>query len=276
MATSALADLLELGFDETLCILALETAGGSREVAIDLLLSGDLVAGTSELARGGDQSSAILVPRGDEKVTILELSQYRLTERSSSACTSIAWTFSAVVLESLRSGKDFENVEELTAILFEGVGLFESVRRLSSGAHLSVEEFVQLLQNDRNVKMCGMPTQCILSATNIRDFLAGVYHNHAVSIDRPVGIVITKPPESVAVVLSPASGAVAAKYYFFDSHPRPQFGIDGAYLVACDDIEGIVARLGLIFPVMEGTGDSMMDMMYNSFEGSIFQHNPSR
>ena len=77
---------------------------------------------------------------------------------------------------------------------------------------------------------------------------------------------ITKPPETVSVIIS------REKCYFFDSHSRPQIGIEGAYLVSCDDVEGLVRRIMLVFPAMESTGDTMMDMMYNSFEGTIFQY----
>lgn len=250
-----LAELLELGFEASQCASALQRCGGSRDAAIELLLSGDVPSD----ANGHCSSS-------NERVTQLEVSQYTLTDRSSSACTSIAWTFIAEALEALERGDTFDNNDRLTGILLEGVSSFESVSSISGGAHLSVEEFVNLLPTDKNCKMCGPSQQNIFSEINVRDFLNSVSNNSKIDSSRPIGVVITKPPETIAVLISRGS------FFFFDSHSRPQLGIEGAYLVECDGIEGLVHRILLVFHTMECSGDDMIDMMYNLFEGTTFQY----
>ena len=252
--STSVRQLVEMGFDETVCSVALQRTNGNLEAAMDMLLSGDIVTGTS---------STPSLPA--ENITMLQMSQYSLTDRSSSSCTSIAWTFVYSALAALKANKSFDNVDSLSEILLEGVSSFEAVSSLSGGSHLSVEEFLQLIPDQKGTRLCGQPTQCLLSERNIRDFLTNLYERCPVEKSFPVGIVITKPPETVAVVIS------SDKCYFFDSHSRPEYGIDGAYLVSCASIEGVICRLCLIFPPMESTGDSMMDMMYGSFEASVFQ-----
>lgn len=167
----------------------------------------------------------------------------------------------ASALDDIKNGKSFETVGRLTDILLEGVNLFETVSAVSGGGHLSVEEFVHLLPMPSRCQLQDHPIQHMLSETAVRDYLTDVLRGRSA----PVGIVLTKPPETVAIV------AHNGKYYFFDSHSRPQFGIEGAYLVSCDSIEGVVRRILLVFPPMESCGDLMLDMTYNSFEGSLFQ-----
>ena len=65
----------------------------------------------------------------------------------------------------------------LTDILLEGVSLFESASAISGGAHLSVEEFVQLIPTEKNCRMRGSPMQHILSESNVREFLSGFQSN---------------------------------------------------------------------------------------------------
>ena len=260
---AALQDLLELGFEERRCREALERADGNRDTAIELLLAHVDDPKAYETAFPSEIN---------ERITVLEMSQYSLTDTSSSACTSIAYFFVAKALESIEKGVSFENIGDLTAILFEGVSTFESVKALSGGRHLSVEEFVQFVPGPTSLRMCGVPTQHILSQSNIEVYLSGVLKNEYVSSRSPVGIVITKPPESVAVVIDP----IKSIYYLFDSHSRPQLGIDGAYLIACDSTESISKRLSLIFPAIDSTDGTMMEMMYNSFEGTLFQCDQDR
>jgi hypothetical protein len=88
-----------------------------------------------------------------------------------------------------------------------------------------------------------------------------------------IGLVITKPPETVCVLLPPRGAQAGAKFIFFDSHSRPQFGISGSYVVVCDDERAVVNRLSSIFTPLpsEGDEDNYMLMMYNMFEATAFQ-----
>lgn len=85
-----------------------------------------------------------------------------------------------------------------------------------------------------------------------------------------IAIVITKPPETVAVIL-PLNSDGNLPCTLFDSHSRPQLGLSGAYLVTSSAERGIVERLEMIFPptVGEGFGGGLMEEMYNTIEGTI-------
>jgi hypothetical protein len=89
-----------------------------------------------------------------------------------------------------------------------------------------------------------------------------------------IAIVITKPPETVTVILPlvPGNNLPCA---LFDSHSRPQLGLTGAYLVTSAAERDIVHRLEMIFPAPtgegfgEGFGGGLMEEMYNTIEGTV-------
>jgi hypothetical protein len=89
-----------------------------------------------------------------------------------------------------------------------------------------------------------------------------------------IGIIVTKPPETVCVILPPVSCLPGVKkFILFDSHSRPQLGLDGSYMYFSNSERDLVMRLeGLFIPLpMEpgGTIDYIQDM-YNMFEGTVF------
>lgn len=112
-------------------------------------------------------------------------------------------------------------------------------------------------------------------------------------VGKYIGLIITKPPETVCLLLPPiektpagsnTAAASSSRYVFFDSHSRPQLGFYGSYLVASSRQEDIVRRLQSIFiplPVddvdevgMDELGWNYiynMQMMYNMFEASVLQ-----
>jgi len=115
--------------------------------------------------------------------------------------------------------------------------------------------------------------------------IADYYHYHVME-GKYIGLIITKPPETVCVLLPPmeATPASSSRYVFFDSHSRPQLGFYGSYLVASTRQEDVVRRLQSIFiplPVddvdevgMDELGWNYiynMQMMYNMFEASVLQ-----
>jgi hypothetical protein len=81
-----------------------------------------------------------------------------------------------------------------------------------------------------------------------------------------------------------AEAEAAEKYILFDSHSRPQLGhrYDSAYLVQCPTEAALAARLLSLFPSLPvdsssggggfgGGAEDFTAMMYNMFEGSVFQ-----
>jgi len=71
------------------------------------------------------------------------------------------------------------------------------------------------------------------------------------------------------MVLPPLDSATKI-YLIFDSHPRPEQRIDGAYIYSTQDLDAMDTRLKRLFPFQDfGGGDQdMMAMMYNSFDAT--------
>ena len=95
-----------------------------------------------------------------------------------------------------------------------------------------------------------------------------------------IAVVITKPPETVLVLLPPLTSSASgsnSSYILLDSHPRPQQLIphcpSGSYALFHPTLSSLVSSIKQIFPVTELGNDipEMMAMMYNSFDAYPFQ-----
>lgn len=70
------------------------------------------------------------------------------------------------------------------------------------------------------------------------------------------------------------SGATASsagghqQWLLFDSHPRPQLGLTGAYVQIFDRKQALVEALSNIFPAVDVGTDSIMASMYNMVDGT--------
>ena len=214
-----------------------------------------------------------------ETITELGISQYTFEELGNSACTSISCVAAAKLMETLNAGQNIDDPLILSDVLTEGVNYYASARSNVNGPdHMSVDEFLVLCHdvNRRLLKLNSLPIQGVLEG----DYPFTKLLNEAISVankDLYLSVVITKPPETISIILPPSSTNVntTKHYYLFDSHSRPQFGIYGAYLVKCQRIEDLHSRLQLIFPSFESTAssDDYYLSMFNSFEAFIFQLN---
>ncbi len=84
-----------------------------------------------------------------------------------------------------------------------------------------------------------------------------------------VGIVITKPPMTVSVLVD--SRGEKPKYRLFDSHTRPEFGLNSAYLCTGDDLRECAKNLQLCFPRISGQVEELaVELSYHSFEAHFF------
>jgi hypothetical protein len=166
--------------------------------------------------------------------------------------------------------QDTSEAQELVTAVQEGVNYFRTLPAAMRN-HLSVDELGSYMVGD--VTQLGEGTiQGLLTAPNHFQDMFQQARDRAVP-GKYIGLVITKPPETVCVLLPPRGASADAKYIFFDSHSRPQFGISGSYMVVCDDERAVVNRLGSIFTPLpsEGDEDNYMLMMYNMFEATAFQ-----
>lgn len=213
---------------------------------------------------------------------MLEISQYTFAT-GSSACTPIACFAVASILERLDVKLDCNDSLFLTDSIVSGVASYTSLSNGDGNApHLSVEEFYSVSKEmcSKVVKL-GEPIQGLL--TNRNAFLdlintaREMCSESIVGTTKNIGIVITKPPETVCITVPPIDSSHGSNTYtFFDSHSRPEYGLNGSYIVTSNDINAIIERLNTIFPANAGDGlddldGSYMQMLYSTFEGTIFQ-----
>lgn len=252
--TEKIRQLVGMGFEEHMSRAALTRTYWNVSAALERLLNGDTSVDEAD----------------NDRITLLEMSQYNLTDGSSSACTCVAWTFVAVGLEFMRMGRDFENSVDLTDILMEGVNSYQELA-MSGSIHLSVEEYLEKkAESHRDVRLIHGPKQCVLRSTeSFREYVDEIYST-VTDRSRPIGIVITKPPESIGLILKRAADGTQC-FYLFDSHSRPEMGLIGAHLLSTNDLDAVIRHLNSLFPSVDSGGDSVMDMMYNCFEGNAFQ-----
>jgi hypothetical protein len=203
-------------------------------------------------------------------VTELGVSQYSFGESGTSACTVIACAVVKLLLAKFKSSPDIPDLTALTQAVQDGVTYYRSLPA-AARSHLSMDELGPYMTQGVT-SVVDTPIQGILSTPNCFQDLFAQARQWAAP-GKHIAIVITKPPETVSVILPPANAAPGAKYIFFDSHSRPQFGFSGAYIVQCDGEEGLVHRLEAVFQalLMEGGSEDYMQMMYDMFEGSVFQ-----
>ena len=98
-----------------------------------------------------------------------------------------------------------------------------------------------------------------------------------------IACVVTKPPETVLVLLRPPNGNASpssTSYVLLDSHPRPNcmpHRPNGSYALFHTSLDGLVGSLKKIFPVTNLGSDvpEMMAVMYNSFDVYPFQYQQS-
>lgn len=290
---AAINQLAEFGFDRTSAENALlATKNHSVEAALELLLSGtnssDVPSTTSSL-----QHDTL-----GTRVLILGLSQYTFSDLGSSACTSISAAALITLLEHYDSTEGRINSiteEMLSNSVINGVISHSAV--IGSIDHCSIEDLLQLQPelSSKLVKIGDEPLQGLVSDSTSFEKLFDRIEKLSPNNHKAIGVIITKPPETVLVVLPPAAltnatttattiapstttttsqrttSTFRGPYAFFDSHSRPQLGLDGSYLVETRELEEIINRLKDIFSAEVDSSDSYYSMMYNTFEGTAFQ-----
>lgn len=207
----------------------------------------------------------------------MDLSQYTFSDVGSSACTAIAASVLKLLLLQVERGCLVIDKNNLTDAVFAGVSYFHSLHKVD---HLSMDEVGPIMNDTLRhlVDNSGSGViQGMISDSSPFDSL----FNKARDLADPrkyIGIVITKPPETVCVVLPPSNNRDLQGYYMlFDSHSRPQFGFSGSYLVASPNKLDVIQRLQALFPPFPAEENAIvneqdyMHLMYNMFEGSIFQ-----
>ena len=273
MDTVVARELINMGFahDRVLRV----TNGGT---AVDLAVA--LEALLSE-GKEGDMS--------DERVLMLGISQYTFSEVGASACSSICASALIFLLEHYERGDrrgGFVSLNEATLGDAVTAGVVAHAELSAGGvhddvsAHMSVEDLIMLRQDvsDQLLKVhTDVPLQGLVSDPSAFDRLLNHSARLAPNPRKPLGIVITKPPETVLVLLIGGEEEGEKKYVLFDPHSRPQLGFEGSYLVESPRRADIVARLRCLFPSCDGLdfGGGGMDTYafeaLSSFEMNVYQ-----
>lgn len=316
--------LISMGFDLDQSQRALNRNGGNVERAIDFLLSGSGADTSQGGVDGGTAASASTAPSSSSAATSIvtsPTSQYS-DPSGRSACTSIALTMAQHALKSLHdasssstssvAGGNVINTEFLEISITEGIRNY-SILKTGEGSveHSSVEEILVQAGNMNNTNrnnplfshlklLENSPRQGILDShppsiesmnINPMGLYSLLYHcqedasRSCTGCDNFVAVVITKPPETVLVLLPVFATDVSGSgdnsgyndnsqsYILLDSHPRPNQHAPhnpqhGSYALFHSDLSGLVGSLKEIFPVTELGPDvpEMMGMMYNSFD----------
>ncbi len=204
--------------------------------------------------------------------TVAMISQFSFPN-GRSACTCIALQALMTLLPLVATSSDPNplstiSVEILSEIIMKGIELYGTIESQYI-EHTSVEEVCNA---------CAIDTIIPIDATIQSPLSQEVFQtliNYAVTARNKigakcVGVVITKPPESICLLLY-VKGDGSTEYMILDSHHRPQFGIEGGYFYITTDVNDVVEKLRLLFPPLElDAGASVFEQMYNMLEYSLF------
>lgn len=287
MNNEATSSLVSMGFDESQAQTALSTCSGNLDRAIDFLLGG---GGATAAVNYNDNTCT---PATDRTIVHSEVSQYSSLS-SRSACTSIALCFATRALSELkiRTDNELKNIISssfLNETILQGMQSYDELQKNHnlSVEHLSVEEILQLSTGSKELfttmkLLPQSPRQGVLSSSTdnpmgLQSTLSAC-RSDASNEQSYIAVVITKPPETILVILPPLNATTAHQnYVLLDSHPRPSnftpHHPPGSYALFHSDLQGLVRSLEEIFPVVDLGSDvnEMMAMMYNSFDVYPFE-----
>lgn len=219
-----------------------------------------------------------------ESVMCFDISQYTFAEVGASACTAICLSVSFRLLSILREDNQLISKISITDAIFDGINSLIAADSPSHLArHLSVDELFFMIPPDVIVLNETSPAQGLL--TNSQEAFLSVFEQaRSLSTHHSsIAIIITKPPETVSVIL-PSRPSSTSRCYLFDPHSRPQLGLSGSYLRTSTEESDIVRHLVELFPALpsddydgnwvgEGAEQNFGAAMYNMFECTFLQLN---
>ena len=276
--------IMSMGFDSSQVQQALLICGGNVERAVECLLSGNMKIG------GGGGTTTI---NNNSQLSIVQsdISQYSNPLVGRSACTAIALTlaYNCNINSQHASPESVIDSTLLSKSINDGIHLYsELCTNNSSGVeHSSVEDILAASSGRDNVIISSLkllsnsPRQGLLSnsSSNQMGLESLLTQCQLDSSDSYIAVIITKPPETILVILPNQHAATNtnAKFILIDSHPRPQqlapHFPTGSYALFHPTLSSLVSSLKEIFPITElGDGiPELMQMMYNSFDVYPFE-----
>lgn len=254
--------LINLGFQREACNMALDITENDQEAALELLLSGVL-----DETRDAQDSS--LVPKvstmqSNEDILQCSISQYSLSG-GQSACTIISMMIALEFLPRLLT----QPVQSNDTSLFASTIVRGAAMALDRNSqHLSCEEVLTFLTPSNLVHQSGITLQGVVSCYDWPKLIIDEARATVPATSSYIAIVITKPPESICIIVPPASSS--ERCYLFDSHSRPSLGLENAYIVSTSE-ESLCHRLVELFPPFPGELDEWQKLQYNCFDATVFR-----
>jgi hypothetical protein len=150
------------------------------------------------------------------------------------------------------------------------MSIHKDIVTISGISHLSVEECLQYKKDlFPDMKLIDN-FQGATSAPDCFEDLIKRVRESSHDVTKHIAVVVTKPPETVLLILSPLKES--PNFRVFDSHPRPQLGLTGAYLLSSSDSAEITSHLRALFPYGSSRSlTSLWEEMYSAYEASVFQ-----
>ena len=213
-------------------------------------------------------SSSSSSSSSNKKITVLEISQYSF-DIGTSSCTSICMNIITKLLNQLRLNQDIHSISTLSDAMIEGISIHNSIQNMNSSSHLSVDEVFFVSENfqEQLIYCISEPYQGLLNNHNtfqvLFDKILKDIREKYSSSSLPIAICITKPPETICIIIS---NDINKPIHLYDSHSRPSIGLNGAYLIS-SNINDIIDHINKIWPAFNDDGDGgyMMEM-YNMYE----------
>ena len=268
-------NLMNMGFDAASVSEALRQCNNSLTDALDLLLS------SKESSADSYRPPENTLSYNKCKTVHCPTSQYTVVN-GNSACTCIALTAASKLLTEIcrphaDSIVDDMSSEILSSLVVQGADMYEIITTENDNGsdHFSPEEVLEKCPFiiSEHVKLIGLKS-CVLSSTTFLTFLReSCLKEPLVRNDQYLAIVLVKPPETLLVLLPPQN-EIDSPFILVDSHPRPP-QCEGSYAKFFDDLDDLSVALTGIFPVVSlgQDVDEMMNIMYNSVDGYLFQLN---
>mmetsp|Transcript_36054 Transcript_36054/g.74968 ORF Transcript_36054/g.74968 Transcript_36054/m.74968 type:complete len:297 (+) Transcript_36054:59-949(+) len=288
-ADANLMELISMGFDPGQCQSALDRTRGNLEQAVHFLLTGEA------------PRISIAPSSAPPKMVHGPISQYSM-ENGRSACTCIALKSASDVLSqfaaSVAAGNDDQEEQDQQEAAQEiTLESFFTPKFLQMSIVLGIETYNNLKVMDSAMEHKSaeevLATGCFPSLSQDGPVMQGMLSNSPYTEHEPLGlfallqasqdqdlwtcVLLTKPPETVLVILPPISlESTALNFVLIDSHPRPQqFQAEQSYARIHAQMADLVTSLNAIFPCTELGADipPLMAAMYNQFDLYRFRRN---
>jgi len=278
--------LLSMGFDPASVRSALTNSNGNMDTALDLLLNGFRDPSVFSFAPGehiGMDASTEIPPSGSGSGSVehydLQVSQFSFSAPGAiSACTTIS-TYSCLLLlkelENVLPSDKAKTIEYFSKIIVDGVETDTLIRASGDSAifaeHFSVDDVLGYIQAKlssigRSIKKTEDVFQNILRGSS-QDFLPLFVKARGLQVEHSsaIGMVVTKPPETVCIVLHENGQDLL----MFDSHSRPSLGFSGANVLKTKSTDAVLHFLVRTFPHFP-CDEEAVSLMYNCFECTFF------